>query len=70
MNLADETVWLTQKQLSDLFGKNVRTVSEHIKNITVKINDNGLVALALLIAESDPAQMDLLVRLIVNLLID
>ena len=33
-----------------------------------RLNDNGLVALALLIAESDPKQKDLLVRLIVNLL--
>ncbi|MBU1566274.1 MAG: CRISPR-associated helicase Cas3' [Proteobacteria bacterium] len=32
------------------------------------INDNGLVALALLIAESDPRQKDLLVRLVLNLL--
>ncbi len=33
------------------------------------INDNGLVALALLIAESAPEQKDLLVRLIINLLV-
>lgn len=32
------------------------------------LNDNGLVALALLIAESDPRQKDLLVRLVMNLL--
>jgi DNA ligase (NAD+) len=32
------------------------------------INDNGLVALALLIAESDPKQKDLLIRLTINLL--
>ena len=32
------------------------------------INDNGLVALALLIAESDPKQKDLLIRLTMNLL--
>lgn len=32
------------------------------------INDNGLVVLALLIAESDPRQKDLLIRLIMNLL--
>ena len=32
------------------------------------INDNGLVTLALLIAESDPRQKDLLVRLVMNLL--
>jgi prophage maintenance system killer protein len=40
------------------------------QNLAIKINDNGLVALALLIAESDPGQKDLMVRLIVNLLID
>lgn len=28
-----ETVWLSQKQISELFGKNVRTVNEHIRNI-------------------------------------
>jgi len=32
------------------------------------VNDNGLVALALLIAESDPKQKDLMIRLVVNLL--
>lgn len=29
----DETVWLSQKQISDLFQKDVRTVSEHITNL-------------------------------------
>jgi len=33
VNLSEETVWLTQKQLADLFNKNVKTVSEHINNI-------------------------------------
>jgi DNA ligase (NAD+) len=33
------------------------------------INDNGLVALALLIAESDPRQKNLLIRLVLNLLV-
>lgn len=33
------------------------------------INENGLVALALLIAESDPRQKELMVRLVLNLLI-
>lgn len=28
-----ETVWLSQKQMVDLFGKDVRTVNEHIKNL-------------------------------------
>jgi hypothetical protein len=32
-DLAGETVWITQKQLSEVFGVYVRTISEHIKNI-------------------------------------
>jgi hypothetical protein len=31
--LADETVWLTQAQLCELFQKSKATISEHIKNI-------------------------------------
>ncbi len=33
VRLEGETVWLTQKQMAELFDKNVRTVSEHIRNI-------------------------------------
>lgn len=33
VKLEEESVWLTQKQMSLLFGKNVRTINEHIKNI-------------------------------------
>ncbi len=33
VRLEAETVWLTQKQMVVLFDKNVRTVSEHIRNI-------------------------------------
>ncbi len=33
VRLIDETVWLTQKWMAELFQKNVRTISEHIKNI-------------------------------------
>lgn len=33
VRLEDETVWLTQKMMSDLFQKDVRTVNEHIQNI-------------------------------------
>lgn len=29
----NETVWLTQSQMSELFGKSVSTINEHIKNI-------------------------------------
>ncbi len=33
VRLAGDTVWLSQKQMSELFNKNVRTVSEHIRNV-------------------------------------
>ncbi len=33
VRLEEETVWLTQKQMADLFDKNVMTINEHIKNI-------------------------------------
>ena len=33
VRLQDETVWLTQKQMGELFQKDVRTINEHIQNI-------------------------------------
>ena len=33
VRLEEETVWLTQAQMGELFGKNKRTISEHIGNI-------------------------------------
>jgi hypothetical protein len=36
---ADEDVWLSQKMMGELYGINVRTVSEHLKNI---FDDNEL----------------------------
>lgn len=33
VNMQDETVWLTQSQMSTLFGKSKSTINEHIKNI-------------------------------------
>lgn len=33
VRLLDETVWLTQKQMAEMFQKDVRTISEHIKNV-------------------------------------
>ena len=35
----DENIWLTQKMLSSLYGVDVRTINEHIKNI---FNDHEL----------------------------
>ena len=33
VNLNEETVWLSQKQIAELFEKNVKTINEHIKNV-------------------------------------
>lgn len=33
VNLKDETVWLTQKQMAELFDKDRRTITRHIQNI-------------------------------------
>lgn len=33
VRVEDETVWLTQKLISELFGKSVSTINEHLKNI-------------------------------------
>ena len=33
VQLQAETVWLTQKQMAELFAKDVRTINEHIKNL-------------------------------------
>ncbi|SUW85466.1 RhuM family protein [Campylobacter hominis] len=36
---ANETLWLSQKQIAEIFGVSVPTINEHIKNI---LNDNEL----------------------------
>ena len=33
VKMENETVWLSQKQMAELFDKDVRTVNEHIKNV-------------------------------------
>ena len=33
VNVKDETAWLTQKQMAELFGKDIRTITRHIQNI-------------------------------------
>lgn len=33
VNMKDETVWLTQKQMAELFGKDQNTINDHINNI-------------------------------------
>ena len=39
VRLEDQTVWLSQKQLTELFGKAKGTISEHIKHV---FEDNEL----------------------------
>jgi hypothetical protein len=45
VRMEHETVWLTQKQMAELFQKDVRTVSEHIGNIfeEVELQPNSVV---------------------------
>ena len=33
VRLKDETVWLTQQQIAELYGKSTSTINEHIQNI-------------------------------------
>ena len=33
VNLDEETVWLTQKQMAELFERGIPAINEHIKNI-------------------------------------
>ncbi len=33
VRLEDESVWLSQKLMADLFQKDVRTINEHVKNV-------------------------------------
>lgn len=45
VRLENETVWLTQAQMGQLFGKDKRTISEHIQNIFKEgeLNENMVV---------------------------
>ena len=51
VRLQEETVWLTQKRMAELFQKNVRTINEHIQNIF----DEG---------ELTPEELDVLNRIV------
>ena len=45
VRLLDETVWLTQSQLAELFQKDVRTINEHIKNIYEENELDGILTI-------------------------
>jgi len=40
-----KTVWLSQKQMAELFGKNIPNINEHIKNIfnTGELVENSVI---------------------------
>ena len=43
--LQDETIWLTQKMMAELFGVDIRTVSEHLQNIfySRELSENSVI---------------------------
>ncbi len=45
VKLQQETVWLSQAQMTDLFDKNKRTISEHIWSIFIEgeLSENSVV---------------------------
>ena len=63
VKLEDETVWLTQDQMADLFQK-----AKVQPGRSKKIADNALVALTLMIAESKPEEKDMMIKVVVNLI--
>ena len=46
VNLKDETVWLNRSQLSELFGRDIKTIGKHINNALKEelLDDNSVVA--------------------------
>jgi len=45
--LKDETVWLTQKAMGDLFGVNIPAISKHLKNIfdSGELNEGSVISI-------------------------
>ena len=78
-----ETVWLTQKQMEELFDVRHATISEHINNIlsegelddtSIGISDKSSggrkpkIYNLDMIAESNPEEKDIMTTLVINLL--
>jgi hypothetical protein len=61
VTLEEETLWLSQALMAELFGKDFRTIAKHIKNIYA-------VALTLMIAESKPDEKEMMTKVVVNLI--
>jgi hypothetical protein len=83
VRLVDETVWLSQAQIAELFAVNVPAISKHVKNIyndkeltrkatvskmeTVQTEGKRQVSRSL-VAASDPKDKDVFIRLVMNML--
>ena len=84
VQMNDETVWLTQAQMAQLFNKDRTVIGRHIRNaiadgeIDAKTmcakfahmgkDDHTLVALTVMIAESKPAEKEMMVNLVMTFL--
>ena len=44
VNMKDETVWLNRQQISELFDRDIKTISKHINNALTEELDNSVVA--------------------------
>jgi len=53
VNMKDETVWLTQIQMAELFDRDVKTISKHIKNVFEEEIDEKSNSQKMRIANSD-----------------
>ena len=47
VRLQDETLWLPQKQMAELFGVNVPAISKHLKNIfeSGELEENSVISI-------------------------
>ena len=85
VQMNDETVWLTQAQMAQLFNKDRTVIGRHIRNAIAdgeidaktmcakfahmgKDADHTLVALTVMIAESKPAEKEMMVNLVMTFL--
>ena len=85
--LEKETVWLSQAQMADLFGKERSVITKHIRNamqegeiddksnvhfLHIPLSDKPVAFynLDVMIAESKPAERELMVNLVMTFLLD
>jgi hypothetical protein len=60
VRLEDDTIWLTQKQMAELFDVSIPTINEHLKNIfsTQELEENSVIR-KFLITANDGKEYDL-----------